>query len=303
MAIDLEHLPGLVLFARVAQHGSLSGAAQSLGLSRSAVSKQLSAFEAHIGARLLQRTTRKQSLTEIGEQILVEALRVEAALASIESIRDNYTHEVRGKLKISCSSSLGRVHLVPLLHEFSQRYPAVEMNLQLEDRFVDLVAEQVDVAIRIGHLPDSSLVARRLGELAWQICASPAYIARHGTPQTPSDLAQHECLFYRNANHSMNTWSFRGAAGEENVVVSGTLTINDACALVDAALQGHGILLIDKAMLGDTLEKGALVSLLADYPPAPGYPVYAVYPARDFLPAKTKAFVQFLVERLAPRIC
>lgn len=303
MNIDLEHLPGLVLFARVVQYGSLSGAAQRLGLSRSAVSKQLSGLEAHIGARLLQRTTRKQSMTEIGEQILAEALRIEAALASIESIRDNYAHEVRGRLKVSCSSSLGRVHLVPLLREFSQRYPGVEMNLQLEDRFVDLVSEQVDVAIRIGHLPDSSLVARRLGELVWQICASPAYIARHGAPVTPSDLVHHECLFYRNANHRMNTWSFRGPAGEENVMVSGPLTINDACALVDAARQGQGVLMIDKAMLGDTLDKGELLSLLPDYPLAPGYPVYAVYPARDFLPAKTKAFVQFLLERLAPRLC
>ena len=303
MAIEFDTLPGLAVFARIVRYGSLSGAANSLGMSRSAVSKQLSALESQIGVRLLQRTTRKQALTEAGEQVYAEAQRIETSLGAIDAIRDNYAIEVRGKLKISCSTSLGRVHLVPLLYEFSRRYPAVEVNLQLEDRFVDLVAEQVDVAIRIGHLPDSSLVAKRLGELEWQLCASPAYIAEHGSPKSPADLAHHECLFYRNINHSMNNWTFLGAQGEEHVSVRGSLTINDGCALVDAAVGGQGILLIDKAILGDHLRQGRLVPLLQDYPPAPGYPVYAVYPARFFLNAKTTAFMQFLIQRMVPRIC
>lgn len=304
MSIPLERLPGLILFARVAQYGSLSGAAKSLGLSRSAVSKQLTNFEAQIGARLIQRTTRKLALTELGEQILREAQRVETALNAVESITDNFREQVRGKLRISCSTSLGRVLLLPLLTEFSARYPEVELELGLEDRFVDLVAEQVDAAIRIGHLPDSSLIARRLGELNWQVTASPAYIALRGEPQVPADLAQHACLYYRNSSRAMNNWPFICSedGSSETVKVQGPLAINDACALVDAAIRGLGILLIDKALVEEPIAKGQLIPLLKNYPPAPGFPVYVVYPARDYLPAKTIAFVDFLMESLKPKL-
>ncbi len=304
MSIPLERLPGLILFARVAQYGSLSGAAKSLGLSRSAVSKQLANFEAQIGARLIQRTTRKLALTELGEQILREAQRVETALNAVESITDNFREQVRGKLRISCSTSLGRVLLLPLLTEFSARYPEVELELGLEDRFVDLVAEQVDAAIRIGHLPDSSLIARRLGELNWQVTASPAYIALRGEPQVPADLAQHACLYYRNSSRAMNNWPFICSedGSSETVKVQGPLAINDACALVDAAIRGLGILLIDKALVEEPIAKGQLIPLLKNYPPAPGFPVYVVYPARDYLPAKTIAFVDFLMESLKPKL-
>ncbi len=304
MSIPLERLPGLILFARVAQYGSLSGAAKSLGLSRSAVSKQLTHFEAQIGARLIQRTTRKLALTELGEQILREAQRVETALNAVESITDDFRKQVRGKLRISCSTSLGRVLLLPLLTEFSARYPEVELELGLEDRFVDLVAEQVDAAIRIGHLPDSSLIARRLGELSWQVCASPVYIARRGEPQVPADLVQHACLYYRNSGRAMNNWQFISAHNgtNETVRVRGPLAINDACALVDAAISGLGILLIDKALVEEPIVKGQLIPLLKNYPTAPGFPVYVVYPARDYLPAKTIAFVDFLMELLKPKL-
>lgn len=304
MSIPLERLPGLILFARVAQYGSLSGAAKSLGLSRSAVSKQLSSFEAQMGARLIQRTTRKLALTELGEQILREAQRVESALNAVESITDDFRQQVRGKLRISCSTSLGRVLLLPLLTEFSTRYPEIELELGLEDRFVDLVAEQMDAAIRIGHLADSSIIARRLGELSWQVCASPAYIARRGEPKVPVDLAQHACLYYRNSGRAMNNWQFisRHDGTSHTVQVKGPLAINDACALVDAALSGMGILLIDKALVADPIKTGQLMPVLNDYPTAPGFPVYVVYPARDYLPAKTIAFVDFLMEKLKPKL-
>ena len=302
MSIPFERLPGLMLFARVAQYGSLSAAAHSLGLSRSAVSKQLAAFEAQIGARLIQRTTRKLALTELGEQILREAERVELALNAVDSITDDFRQQIKGKLRVSCSTSLGRVVLLPQLKEFANRYPDIQMELGLEDRFVDLVSEQVDVAIRIGHLPDSSLIARRLGELTWQLCASPGYLAQHGEPKTPAELAQHACLFYRNSQQTSNNWRFITPTGIETVKVSGPLAINDACALVDAACQDMGILLIDKALLSAALQSGKLVPLLKDFPPAPGFPVYAVYPARDFLPAKTIAFVEFLMQEFIPRL-
>lgn len=299
---SIDRLPGLMLFARVAQCGSLSAAAQQLGISRSAVSKQLANFEAKIGARLLQRTTRKLALTELGEQVLLEAQRVDAALLAVESMTDDFRQHVRGKLRITCSTSLGRVALMPLLGQFAAKNPELELELGLEDRFVDMLAEQMDVAIRIGHLADSTLIARRLGELSWQLCASPLYLSKHGTPQTPAELRQHACLYYRNQNHTMNQWEFNGKNGVEQVMVRGPLAINDACATVDAAIQGMGVLLTDRALVRDALADGRLIPLLPDYQPAAGLPVYAVYPARDYLPAKTLAFVNFLLAELSPRL-
>jgi len=302
MTLSLDTLPGLALFSCVVRHGSLTGAAQELGLNRSSVSKQLARFEAQLGAKLLQRTTRKLALTELGERVWQEAQTVAAALGNIDAITDDYRQNVRGRLKVSCSSSLARVHLVPLLPLFSQRYPEVDLLLQLEDRFVDLTTEQVDIAIRVGHLPDSSLVARKLGELQLQLVASPAYLAKHGTPQTPSDLTQHACLYYQNGSRAMNLWTFSGVLGEEQVRIKGPLAMNDACALVDAAIHGLGLLLIDRALLAAPLASGQLLALLPNYQLAVGLPVYAVYPARDWLPAKVTALVEFIVSEFAPRL-
>lgn len=294
----LDKLPGLMLFARVAQYGSLSAAAHHLGISRSAVSKQLAQFEAKMGAKLIQRTTRKLSLTELGEQILAEAIRVDAALNAVEALTDDFHQHVRGKLRVSCSTSLGRKVVLPLLTDFLAQHPDLEIVMGLEDRRVDLITEQIDIAIRIGYLPDSSLIARHLGDLTWQLAASPAYLARHGAPQCPADLSQHACLTYAN----MMSWSFVCGQEIERVMVRGPLSLNDANALVTAALDGVGIILIDRAMMVDALEQGHLVPLLPDYPPTKGLPVYAVYPARAYLPAKTAAFVDFLVKKVAPKL-
>lgn len=302
MSIRLEALPGLALFACVVRNGSMSGAAQELGLSRSAVSKQLSKFEQQLGARLLQRTTRTLALTELGEEIWREAQAVELALTNVEAITDGYRQHVRGRLKVSCSSSIGRTHLLPLLPQFMQQYPDVDLILLFEDRMVDLAAEQIDIAIRIGHLPDSSLIARKLGELEWQLVASPKYLAIHGTPTTPQALTQHNCLCYRNNTRAMDVWRFRDDEQVISVQVHGSLAMNDAGALVDAACHDHGVLLIDRALLGPALASGQLLPLLSEYPPAPGLPVYAVYPAREWLPAKTSAMVDFLLESFAPRL-
>ena len=158
VAISIDALSGLTLFCQVVHHGSLTGAATALGLSRSAVSKQLARFEANLGAKLLNRTTRQLALTELGERVWLEAQQIQQSLENVEAITDDYREQVRGRLKVSCSSALGRVQLLPLLPGFAERYPDIELILQLEDRISDMVAEQVDVAIRAGHLPDSSLV-------------------------------------------------------------------------------------------------------------------------------------------------
>ena len=298
----LDSLPALVLFARIIQYGSLSGAAHHSGLSRSAVSKQLSALEEKLGARLLQRSTRSVKLTEAGQQILVEATRVQEAFESIEILSEELHGQVSGHLKVSCSTGIGRVHLVPLVKRFLALYPKVKVQLLLEDRFVDLIDEQIDVAIRVGHLPDSSLIALRLGEMTWVVCASPDYLSKNGTPKTPIDLLQHDCLHYRNSESAFDTWLFIGPNGEEKISISGSLSINDSTALVKAAEEGQGIVLIDKTSLSDALETGRLVEVLHDYYLGIGYPIYALYPARRHLPAKTRKFVDFLSEHFAPRM-
>ncbi|NKB78241.1 MAG: LysR family transcriptional regulator [Gammaproteobacteria bacterium] len=244
MTFENTNMQGLILFSHINRLGSLSAAAQLLGINRSSVSKQLAALERKIGSRLFNRTTRKIVLTEVGRRVLKEAHKVELALQTIENISEDSQSIIAGDLKISCASAQGRVHLIPLITQFLARYPKVTVNLQLEDRLVDMVAENMDVSIRVGYLPDSTLVARKLGDLSGVLCASPEYLSNAPPLQTPSDLLHHRCLFYRNLKFVMNSWSFIGPEGEESVTVSGPLTINDPDALISAALGHAGILLI-----------------------------------------------------------
>ena len=298
MAVEKQNMQGLVLFSHIYRLGSLSAAAQSLGLSRSSVSKQLAALERQIGSRLFNRTTRKIVLTEVGRLVLQQAYKVERALQTIEYISEGSQSEISGALNVSCASAQGRIHLVPLITQFLARYPNVTVNLQLEDRFVDMVAENLDVSLRVGHLPDSTLIARKLGELSGVLCASPEYLREAPALQSPSDLLHHRCLFYRNPTMAMNTWTFVGEQGEESVTVSGPLSINDPEALVSAALEHAGILLIDKSLLGNTLREGKLLPVLADYPLIGSLPMYVVYPEKEYIPAKTRALVEFLLDKM-----
>jgi LysR family transcriptional activator of dmlA len=298
MALEGQNMQELVLFTHINRLGSLSAAAQLLGISRSSVSKQLAALERKIGSRLFNRTTRKIVLTEVGRRVLQEAYKVELALQSIEHISEDSQSVIAGDLNVTCASAQGRIHLVPLITRFLAHYPKINVNLQLEDRFVDMVAENLDVSIRIGYLPDSTLIARKLGDLSAVLCASPEYLSNAPPLQTPSDLLRHRCLFYRNSNLAMNSWSFISDEGEESVTVSGPLSINDPGALISAALAHTGVLLIDKGLLGDTMRDGKLVPVLTGYQSIGSLPMYVVYPEREFIPAKTRALVDFLLEEM-----
>ena len=302
MALESQNMHGLVLFAHINRLGSLSAAAQLLGISRSSVSKQLAALEGKIGSRLFNRTTRKIVLTEVGRQVLHEAYKVELALQTIEYISEDSQSVIAGDLNVTCASAQGRVHLVPLITKFLAHYPKVNVNLQLDDRFVDMIAENLDVSIRIGYLPDSTLIARKLGDLSGVLCASPKYLSNAPPLQTPSDLLHHRCLFYRNSKLAMNSWSFISDESEESVTVSGPLSINDPGALISAALAHAGVLLIDKGLLGDTIRDGQLVPILTGYRSIQNLPMYVVYPEREFIPAKTRALVDFLLEEMPAAI-
>ena len=302
MALKSQNMHGLVLFSNINRLGSLSAAAQSLGISRSSVSKQLAALEGKIGSRLFNRTTRKIVLTEVGRQVLHEAYKVELALQTIEDISEDSQSVIAGDLNVTCASAQGRVHLVPLITKFLAHYPKVNVNLQLDDRFVDMVAANLDVSIRIGYLPDSTLIARKLGDLSGVLCASPKYLSNAPPLQTPADLLHHRCLFYRNSKLAMNAWSFISDEGEESVTVSGPLSINDPGALISAALAHAGVLLIDKGLLGDTIQDGQLVPILPGYRSIQNLPMYVVYPEKEFIPAKTRALVDFLLEEMPAAI-
>ena len=192
----------------------------------------------------------------------------------------------------------GRRQVVPLIAEFTQLYPQVKIALQLEDHLVDLIAEQIDVALRASPLADSSLVARKLADNPRVVVAAPSYLARAGTPQTPAELGSHACLIYANGGRVFDEWTFLDEDGPYKVRVNGAILINDGGALVSAAACGAGILLIPKKLVDEELARGELVQILADCSLPPGAPVYAVYPARDWLPLKTSTFIKFLQDKM-----
>ena len=293
-----DNIHELVLFAHINRQGSLSAAAEVLGISRSSVSKQLASLEKKIGSRLFNRTTRKIMLTPVGEKVLQEAHQVELALQRIEHISEDSRSVISGEITISCPNAQGRIHIAPLLTEFTRLHPRVTVNLQLEDRLVDMVTENIDISIRVGYLPDSSLIARKLGDVSLILCASPDYIKSAPKLNQPSDLLDHPCLYYRSSKVSMNTWTFRKENKEESVTVSGPISINDPGVLVSIAINGSGVLLMDRSLLGSVLEEGHLLPLLEDYQPIGGLPTYVVFPEREYIPARTRALVEFLVEKM-----
>jgi DNA-binding transcriptional LysR family regulator len=288
----------LAIFSAIVHAGSISQAAAQMGCSKSVLSRQLTRLESELGARLLQRSTRRLTLTEIGELVLTQAKQIERAVSNIEQMAGQYQKEVTGRLRVTCPRPLSQVRLMPLLVEFSQRYPKVEVALTVADRMVDLIAEQIDVAIRVAHLEDSSLVARKLTDTSRVLVAAPDYLARRGVPREPNDLLQHDCLLYSNGARVFDEWGFARDGATTIVQVHGRIQIDDGLALVAAAKAGGGLILIDNLMVAEELARGELVPVLREYKFRPGQPIYLVYPARSWLAHKTKVLIEFLQERL-----
>jgi DNA-binding transcriptional LysR family regulator len=296
----MDRLAAIEAFVRVADSGSFSDAARRLNLSKSVVSRQVAALEADLGVRLLHRTTRSLTLTEAGRAFHDKATRilsdVDEAVTSVSRLQQ----APRGRLRISAPTNFGIHHLVPAVPQFLDRYPEVELDLVLNDRFVDLVDEGFDVAVRVGRLADSSLVSRRLAPFRAEVCASPAYLAAHGAPASPDDLAGRACLTYSYLD-PVDEWSFATADGKPwPVTVHGRLRVNNADALRVAALHGLGLAYLPTFLVGDDLEAGTLVAVLQDYMPRrQGRAIHAVYPHARHLSPKVRAFVDFLAERFA----
>ena len=297
----MEHFGDIAVFVRVVEAGSFTAAADKLGLSQSAVSKCVNRLEERMGTRLLNRSTRKLSLTEAGAALHAHGLRALHEMDEAELEVARLQTEPRGLLRVNAPMSFGVLHIAPAVHDFLQRYPALTLDLQLDDRLVELVEEGFDCAVRIKALTDSTLVAKKLAPCRQVVCAAPEYLQAHGTPRTPQDLQDHRCLIYTYRGKPLE-WEFSGARAEKiKVTVSGPLHSNSGLASREAALRGAGILSVPTFYVGDDLRAKRLVALLTDYTPLPEINIYAVYPERRNLSPKVRAFVDFLHARFGDK--
>lgn len=283
----------LDIFARVARTGNMSAAGREIGLSPAVVSKRISLLEEQLGARLFQRTTRQLTLTETGEGYFKRVVDILALVEEAEDFVSRRNTNPRGVLKVTAPTSFSRMHVAPYLPAFLERYPQIELDIHLTDNFVDIIRDGFDVAIRIGELRDSSLVARKLAAETRVICATPAYLERAGHPKSLADLENHNCL----AAGAQDVWRLEGRDGQHHVRIKGNVRSSSAELVRDALLQGLGLALRATWDVGPELASGALQVVLPEYRGSSNVAIYAVYPCREFMPAKVNAFIEHLAER------
>ena len=284
----------MAVYAHVVEGGSFSAAARRLGMSRSAVSKAVAKLEKALGARLLNRSTRHLSVTEVGaafaehcSRILDEALRAEQVASSLHA-------QPRGVLKLAASVAFGTLHVAPALADFLGRYPELDIDVTISDRAIDLAEEGYDIAVRVARELPPNLVARRLAPVRRKLCATPEYFERHGVPRVPQDLARHNCLDYTRSGER-GRWRLSGPAGDLSVAVTGPLHVDDDEALSQAVLGGLGLGLLPTFIIGKELQSGKLKSVLSDYIPIDRH-IYAMYLPTRHLPSKVRIFIDFLVD-------
>lgn len=291
----IDDLPALETFARIVSAGSLSAAARELDLSLSVVSKRLAHLESRLGVRLLHRTTRQQTLTDDGAQFHAQVLRILAEIERAETLMSDRRGTVNGMLRVTAPGELGRVRIVPLVAAFQRQHPALTVQLMLTDTIVDLLAQDIDVAVRIGSLADSTMIARELAPNHRVLCAAPSYVATHGLPAHPADLRAHRCIVL--GDQPRTEWRFDGANGSVAVDVTAALLTNDGGAARSFALEGAGIALKPIWDVDADLDAGTLVRVLPAFA-APAAPLHAVYPGGRHVPLRVRAFVEFLREQL-----
>ena len=287
----MDRLAAIQVFAQVVESGSFAKAAERLGLSTSATSRHVAELEAHLQTRLLNRTTRRVSLTESGRAFHERAVQLLADLDEAEQEAASAAVEPRGVIRLTTAVNFGARHVAPAIAAFLARHREVKFDVSLSDRIIDLVEEGFDLAIRIGTAGPHNVVARKLGETRIVPCASPDYLKAHGTPKKPEDLAAHNCFTYEYAL-ARHLWPDRPLR------VSGNLHSNNSDLLAEAAARGAGIVIAPAFVVGPEIRAGRLVPLLQDFAPPP-LPIYAVYPSRKHLSAKVRRFVDFLVEHFA----
>ncbi|WP_407157483.1 LysR family transcriptional regulator [Bradyrhizobium sp. STM 3557] len=292
----MDQVAAFTTFVRVVEAGSLSAAARSLPASLTAVSRQIAALEAHYGTTLLLRTTRQLALTDAGRLLYDRAKAVIAELRDVELALSSQDAQLSGRLRVSAPSLMGRLLIAPLLADFLRLHPDVSVDLLLVDRPVNLLEEDVHAALRIGRLPDSQAVARKLAELTMIVCAAPSYLQRRGTPATPADLAGHDCLVFSDVPGG-GEWRFRMPDGTSATMhLRGRLWINSLDALAAAARDGAGLVRVPSWQVADDIEAGTLTRVLADYE-LPASAVHVVMPPARLGSPRTRAFVDFLALR------
>jgi DNA-binding transcriptional LysR family regulator len=295
---NVTAISDLDIFARVARTGNMSMAGREIGLSPAVVSKRISLLEDRLGARLFQRTTRQLTLTETGEGYFRRVVDILSLVEEAEDYVSRRNTKPRGTLKISAPTSFNAKHIAPHLPAFLTAYPDIDIDLHLTDTFVDIIRDGFDLAIRIGALEDSSLVARKLAPERRVICAAPSYLQKHGTPKTIEDLESHNCL----VAGAQETWRLETSSGPISVRVTGNVKSNSADFVRTALMQGLGLALRASWDISAELATGTLVAVLPDNPGSTGDAIYAVYPCREFMPAKVNAFIEFYADLIEQEI-
>jgi DNA-binding transcriptional LysR family regulator len=290
----MDRMTSMATFVKVVESGGFSAAARALGISPSMVTTHVRALEERLAVRLLNRSTRKVSLTEAGHAYYERCLQILTEVEEAERIAEALQSTPRGTLRLNTSVAIPPF-LAPVIAEFASLYPDVSVNLTMTDRMVDLVEEGFDLAVRNMSVPDSSLIARCVATYRLVVCGSPGYLAARGVPAAPADLVHHNCLIYAHSV-SGNEWHFTGPAGEQAVAVTGNLHANSGNALRLAAVQGQGLVLAPSFLIGDDIQSGRLVPVLTEFLQAV-HTVHAIYPHRRHLPVKVRSFIDLMALR------
>lgn len=297
----MDRLEAMSVFAAIVDGGSLSAAGRRLGVPLATVSRKLADLEAHLKTRLITRSTRRLVLTEAGRDYLAACRQILEQVDEAERAAAGAYANVRGQLVVAAPIVFGRLHVVPVAAAFLELHPEVDLQLRLGDRYVNLIEEHVDAALRIGTLPDSNLVATQVGSIRRVVCASPAYLERFGHPQSPDELAAHRCISFDGLD-AATSWTFATHDGQRRqVAVQSRLTVSTADAAIAAAALGLGLTRVLSYQVADALREGRLVRVLADAEP-PAVPASLIYPGQGRLPMKTRAFIDFAVGLLRDRL-
>ncbi|GAB0117186.1 LysR family transcriptional regulator [Acidisoma sp. 7E03] len=301
----MDLLAAFRCFVRVAETGSFSAVAREVGSTQPAISRQIAALEAHFDVRLIQRTTRSLTFTQDGQDLLAHARRVLDTVDETEEILGKRRASPHGTIRIASSTSMARLHIIPRLPRLLQRYPQLEVEVSISEQTQDLVAENLDLAIRAGQIADSSLVARHLGSTSRGVLASADYLEEHGEPQTPSDLAAHSCLIYTGGTGraSAHQWEFEGREGSTTVEVGGRFRCDSVEGISEGIRTGLGISRLPIWMFNEDIAAGRVRAILKDWQP-PRIPIHAVYPSRRHLAPRVRAVIDFFVNefRLDPMV-
>jgi DNA-binding transcriptional LysR family regulator len=296
----MDRLESMSILLAAVEAGSLSSASRKLGMPLATVSRKVSELEAHLRTRLINRTSRRLTLTDAGRSYVTACKRILEDIGEAERAAAGEYVAPRGDLTLAAPIVFGRLHVLPIAIEFLEAYPEIDIRLALADRVVNLHEEDVDLAIRIGELPDSSLVATRVGSIRRVVCGSPAYFGARGMPESPSDLSAHDCITFEGLT-SPDGWKFTVGTSAVSVAIRSRLIVNTAEAAIDAAVAGIGVTRVLDYQAASALRGGALVLALRNFEPAP-WPVSLVYPGRGRVPQKLRAFIDFAAPRLKARV-